>query len=88
MNTSIKNKKNLSHVLLFALLFSSFYFLASGEALAATNIDSASKWAWNDAVGWMDFAVTDTVTVSATAVTGVERTLQIGDIPLDCVSAG
>ena len=80
-------KINNKLTILFALVAIGYTLLAN-SASAATNIDSASKWAWNDAVGWMDFAVTDTVTVSATAVTGVVRTLQIGDIALDCVSAG
>lgn len=55
---------------------------------AATNIDTqgaGEKWGWNDAVGWINVKDTNTVTVSATGITGYASS-SIGDISFDCAT--
>jgi len=41
-------------IILVIFLLSTFYFLFS-TVLAATNIDSTYRYAWNDVIGWVDF---------------------------------
>lgn len=72
------------------ILFGSFLlilFFAAGAppAHATTNISSnaTAHWAWNDAIGWIDFYNTNSVTVSALGLAGYASS-SAGDISLDC----
>ncbi len=55
---------------------------------ASTNISSGGNahWAWNDAIGWIDFYSPGTVTVSNTGLTGYASS-SIGPISLDCATS-
>jgi hypothetical protein len=55
---------------------------------ASTNISSGGNahWAWNDAIGWIDFYSPGTVTVSATGLTGYASS-SVGPISFDCATA-
>ena len=70
------------------ILLSTFYFLFSFPAHAATNISSSTTehWAWNDIIGWINFYATDTVTVSSNATTTGYASSSAGDISLDCAT--
>ncbi len=63
-----------------------FAVLIFYRAFAATNIDSANRWAWNDAIGWLDFYFTDTVRVTATSTQGYASS-SVGYIALHCESS-
>jgi hypothetical protein len=76
-------KSNIPEI--FFLLFCSFLFF-SHAANAATNIDSTFRWAWNEAIGWIDFYSTDNVIVSATSVQGYASS-SVGFIALNCESS-
>ena len=54
--------------------------------LAATNIDSTYKWAWNDTVGWIDFYSTGNVNVTSQQLTGYASS-SVGYIALDCATS-
>jgi hypothetical protein len=51
--------------------------------IAATNINSTNRYAWNDIVGWMDFYGTNTVEVNSQNLRGYASS-SAGDISLDC----
>jgi hypothetical protein len=53
-----------------------------------TNISSSSlqHWAWNDAIGWMDFYDTQNIIVASTNITGYASS-SAGYISLDCGTA-
>jgi hypothetical protein len=53
---------------------------------AATNIDSTYKYAWNDVIGWIDFASTTTVMVSSTQLDGYAYS-SVGSIALNCATS-
>lgn len=53
---------------------------------AATNIDSTYKYAWNDAIGWIDFYSTGNVNVSTAQLTGYASS-SVGYIALDCATS-
>ena len=57
-------------------------------AHASTNISSGGNahWAWNDAIGWIDFYTPGTVTVSPSAISGY-ATSSVGYISFDCHTA-
>ncbi len=57
-------------------------------ANAATNVSSGgnSHWAWNDAIGWIDFYSPGTVEVSATGLTGYASS-SVGPISFDCATS-
>lgn len=76
--------------LFFKTIIGSFFlaavFLAGVQtASAATNISSTTTdhWAWNDAIGWMDFYNTNSIIVSSQNLTGYASS-SAGDISLDC----
>ncbi|MBI4193321.1 MAG: hypothetical protein HY536_01710 [Candidatus Colwellbacteria bacterium] len=51
----------------------------------STNVDPNDRWAWNDAIGWIDFYSTNKVVVKANKVQGYADS-SIGYISLDCSS--
>jgi hypothetical protein len=55
------------------------------SAFASTNIspNTTQHWAWNDALGWIDFYTPNTIMVSATGLTGYASS-SAGDVSLDC----
>lgn len=55
-------------------------------AIAATNIDSTNKWAWNDIIGWIDHYATNNVTVSSSIIQGYASS-SIGYIAFDCATS-
>ncbi len=57
-------------------------------AHASTNISSGGNahWAWNDAVGWIDFYTPNTVTVGPSGLTGY-ATSSLGPISFDCATS-
>lgn len=57
-------------------------------AQAYTNVSSGgnSHWAWNDAIGWIDFYDPNTVTVSSTGLSGYASS-SVGAISLDCATS-
>ncbi len=55
-------------------------------AIAATNIDSTNRWAWNDTIGWVDLYTTNTVMVSGSKIQGYASS-SIGSIAFDCATA-
>ncbi|MBI2036876.1 MAG: hypothetical protein HYT14_00770 [Candidatus Liptonbacteria bacterium] len=52
-------------------------------AAATTNIDAAKRYAWNEAIGWIDFYGTGTVTVLANRLEGY-ATSATGYLALNC----
>jgi len=58
----------------------------SGGGGSTSNIHPIYKYAWSDIYGWIDFKITDTVTVSSTKVTGYAQSDAIGFIALDCAT--
>ncbi|MCX7589931.1 MAG: hypothetical protein N2Z85_03285 [Patescibacteria group bacterium] len=72
----MKNKINLIIIIIFIIFLT---------ALAATNIDSSNRWAWNDLIGWIDFYSTNTVNVNSQQLTGYASS-SAGDISLDCAT--
>lgn len=84
MNKEIFKNKNVRIFLVIALLLSTFYLLLS-RASAATNINSVDRWAWNDAIGWIDFYTANTVTVTNTKIEGYASS-QVGYISFDCAT--
>ena len=59
---------------------------AASIAIAATNIDSTYRYAWNDLIGWVDFYTTDNVNVSSTQLLGYASS-SVGFIALDCATS-
>ncbi len=55
-------------------------------AWAATNIDPANRWAWNDVIGWVDLYDTGNVFVSSTKITGYASS-SVGYIAFDCATS-
>lgn len=57
-------------------------------ASASTNISATvtQHWAWNDAVGWIDFYSTGNVNVSSSQLTGY-ATSSVGYVSVDCGTA-
>lgn len=53
--------------------------------LAATNISSADRWAWNDVVGWLDFYSSGNVNVFGNRLEGYANS-GVGEIALNCNS--
>lgn len=72
---------------IFYFLFIIFYFLFLNNALAATNISSNSyeHWAWNDAVGWIDFYSTENINVYPDRIEGYASS-SMGFVALNCNS--
>lgn len=58
----------------------------TSEASTTNNIDPENKWAWNDVIGWIDFNITDTVTISSSSITGYASS-GVGYIALDCATS-
>ncbi len=73
--------------LILAVLLASTITLLSQVALATTNISATTTahWAWDDAIGWIDFYNTNTVIASSTKLFGYASS-SVGDISLDCSS--
>jgi hypothetical protein len=63
-----------------------FIFFTFSIAIAATNIDSVYRYAWNDVIGWVDFYTTNNVNVSSTQLTGYASS-SMGFIALDCATS-
>ncbi len=63
-------------------------FASAPAAQAATNISATTTqhWAWNDAIGWLDFYNTNTVTVTSGTVQGYASS-SAGYISLDCATS-
>lgn len=59
---------------------------ATTEATTTNNIDSVDKWAWNDVIGWIDFNITGTVTVTSSSISGYASS-GVGYIALDCATS-
>ncbi len=72
-----------NHKIYTGLLFSIFASLLFYSFVLAGNISpqAAEHWAWNDAVGWIDFAGTN---VLPAQLTGVATASSIGDVAVDC----
>ncbi len=55
-------------------------------AIAASNISSSDRWAWNDVIGWIDFkAAPDNVNVFGNRLEGYAGS-GVGPIALNCNS--
>lgn len=78
----IKINKLIKYLGLISFLI---LFLSVALVLAATNIDSTNRWAWNDLIGWIDFYATNTVNVNSQQLTGYASS-SAGDISLDCAT--
>lgn len=86
MNVRRREKvPNIARMLLYVLLMGGTAFLIMAVVEGATNISSVDKWAWNDAIGWIDF-YTDNVTVNSQQLTGYASS-SAGEISLDCATA-
>lgn len=70
----------LLFIVLIIILVGFFYLQF---VLAATNIDSVYKWAWNDDMGWIDFG-DNNVYVLSNKLTGWATSTSAGIISLDC----
>lgn len=83
----MKNKKIVTTLLVGAGFFFALCSLPL-FASASTNISSGvtQHWAWNDAIGWINFYATGNITVSASQLTGY-ATSSVGYISLDCGTA-
>lgn len=58
-------------------------------AWASTNIvssPSTARWAWNDIIAWLDFYITDTVTVTSPGLQGYASS-SVSWISLDCATS-
>ncbi|MBI2623601.1 MAG: hypothetical protein HYW65_03440 [Candidatus Liptonbacteria bacterium] len=51
--------------------------------VAATDINSTNRYAWNDLIGWLDFYAENTVKVNSQNLRGY-ATSTVGDVSLDC----
>jgi hypothetical protein len=71
--------------LLFIGVVCAIALMEAQSASASTNISATASqhWAWNDAVGWMDFYNTNTITVSAGSVSGYASS-SAAAVSLDC----
>ncbi len=78
--------RSINRVIIISVLVLLF---TPGISLAATNIDSTNKWAWNDVRGWLNFYSSTTVSVSSNALKGYAAFDDTsGDyIALDCVTS-
>ncbi len=79
------------HILKYALLglaLGLVAFAGAPPASAATNISATTTqhWAWNDAIGWLDFYNTNTVMVTSGTVQGYASS-SAGIISLDCATS-
>ena len=74
--------KKLFAVLVLLLGAASFLVLWR-TALATANIDSAKRYAWNEAIGWIDFYSSGTVTVLTNSLEGY-ATSATGNLALNC----
>lgn len=59
---------------------------ATTEASTTNNIDATNRWAWNDVIGWIDFNITGTVTVTSSSINGYASSA-VGYIAMDCATA-
>lgn len=86
MKGNMRQRKDwLGRAVVTAILLVALLFAVVEMVLAATNINSTNRWAWNDAIGWIDFYGTDTVTVSSQCLTGYASS-SAGDVSLDCAT--
>lgn len=83
---SAPNRKFAVAVSVNASTTGSLSALPGGGGGSGNTIDVTDKWAWNEAVGWMDFGSNGTVTVINTKLTGYADS-SVGDISLDCATA-
>lgn len=83
LNIQIKNAK----IFLFLLFIFAFLFFIFDFSYAATNISSTSTehFAWNDAIGWIDFYATNNVNVENAQLVGYASS-SVGAIALNCNS--
>jgi hypothetical protein len=58
---------------------------ACGGGGGNISTSTTAHWAWNDAIGWIDFCNTGTVNVDATGLIGYASS-SVGDISLDCAT--
>ena len=72
-------------VVLVLLLGAASLLVLWRTALATTNIDSAKRYAWNEAIGWIDFYVTNTVNVFFDRLEGYASSAT-GYLALNCNS--
>lgn len=80
----MKNKITFSIFVLSALTL-----CLLSVARASTNIvssPSTARWAWNDVLAWMDFYITDSVTVLSPGLQGYASS-SVGLISLDCATS-
>lgn len=61
------------------------FFISFSPVFAATNISPTNHWAWNDAIGWVDFYSAQNVNVASTGLTG-DASSSAGIISLDCMT--
>lgn len=73
-------------LVVFSVLLVVLSVMAFQRALAATNIDSTYRYAWNDVIGWIDFYSTQTITVSSAQLAGYADS-SVGYIALDCATS-
>lgn len=78
------NKKNNFSLLIFAIVFIGIIAIFK-LVLAATDIDSVNRWAWNDVIGWIDFYQTGNVNVYGDRLEGYTSS-SVGYIALNCNS--
>lgn len=69
---------------IFVLLFVGSLLLVN-PVYAETNIDATNKWAWNDAIGWINFYSSNSVNVTVDKLTGYALIESTGEeISFDC----
>jgi len=78
--------KGKEKILIGASVFFVGLLLAiAGMVYASTNISSSgnARWAWSDAIGWIDFYTPNTVMVTSAGITGYASS-SLGFISFDC----
>ena len=60
--------------------------LSNGVTSGVISSSTGQHWAWNDAIGWIDFYNSNNVGVSSTGLSGYASS-SIGDISLDCATS-
>lgn len=74
-------------IIILTVFIAPLFLFGVRSAKAATNIssNSASHWAWNDIVGWIDFYNTQSVNISSSSLIGYASS-SAGDVSLDCAT--
>ena len=70
------------------MMMAAFKLTGTGNSTNTPNISpgATSHWAWNDAIGWIDFYSTGSVIVKSSGLNGYASS-SVGDASLDCATA-